>query len=86
MASGLLLKTSHQSTGNKSQSDSEDTDKEEDSVYVKSYSNYSIHLEMLQVWTLFDVIFIMIITKLNKIWILKGQDPHWWLHERHTGQ
>ena len=49
MASGLLLKSSNQSTGNKSQSDSEDTDKEEDSVYVKSYSNYSIHLEMLQV-------------------------------------
>ena len=54
MASGLLLKSSNQSTGNKSQSDSEDTDKEEDSVYVKSYSNYSIHLEMLQVWTLID--------------------------------
>ena len=31
-----------------SSSDAE-SDKEDDSVYVNSYSNYNIHLEMLQV-------------------------------------
>lgn len=48
LASGLLNKTTD---ANKSENDKSiaDDDVDDDSHYVNSYSNYNIHLEMLQV-------------------------------------
>lgn len=52
LASGLLNKTSSakrmESCSESESSSDAESDKEDDSVYVNSYSNYNIHLEMLQ--------------------------------------
>lgn len=47
LANNLLEKSSKPNDSSTDDSDSDSDD--DDSVYVNSYSNYSIHLEMLQV-------------------------------------
>ena len=48
IASEFLTKASPKARSNSSES-SDSSEAEDDSVYVNSYSNYNIHLEMLQV-------------------------------------